>query len=551
MDEIEVAIFIMIIKMYKKLHLTRSDVQFVIELVNDFICSSYNPFLLKELNKYLNGLISNDVSQQIQRTFEQHSNPFEKFSTEHKRLTLFKRLGLCNEQKIFEIETVVKEDKTVNQSIVYKKPKCFVYLSLIFSLQQLLEIDGLFDATLKYMQSLYSESKYMKNFIQGNLWKITLKEVSSIIKDGIILPLFIYFDDLETGNALGSHAGKNLIGCVYAWIPCLPPSIASKLSSILLTQVFYSNDRKVKNGNKKIFSELIEELNKLSSEGIHIKIKGELKKVYFVTTLILGDNLGLNSILGFVESFSSTRFCRICYVSPEKMSEMTKEEDYLLRNDERHEYDSKNINPKETGVKEECFFNKLNFFKVIKNAVVDIMHDLFEGVVSRVLAKILIKFIDEKKYFTIKQLNEYLNSINFAYESANVPTNLDMEYIRKNEKLKMSAAESLFFVKYLPTIIGEHVPEEDETWSLYIKLREIVQITTSPIISEETFMELETIITEHHRLYNKFFGDLKPKFHNLLHYVRVMKNNGPLINLSAMRFESKHTEIKAILNASY
>lgn len=41
-------------------------------------------------------------------------------------------------------------------------------------------------------------------------------------------------------------------------------------------------------------------------------INNEVIRVYFPLLLIAGDNLGLNSLLGFSESFSADYFCRLC-----------------------------------------------------------------------------------------------------------------------------------------------------------------------------------------------------------------------------------------------
>lgn len=42
---------------------------------------------------------------------------------------------------------------------------------------------------------------------------------------------------------------------------------------------------------------------------------------------------------------------------------------------------------------------------------------------------------------------------------------------------------------------------------------------------------------------------LKPKFHLLLHYPRIMQEIGPLKHMSFMRFEAKHKELKQTANA--
>lgn len=61
-----------------------------------------------------------------------------------------------------------------------------------------------------------------------------------------------------------------------------------------------------------MFTALIKELVSLQEEGITICIKGVEIKIYFTLGLVLGDNLGLNSILGFVEIFSPNFYCRVC-----------------------------------------------------------------------------------------------------------------------------------------------------------------------------------------------------------------------------------------------
>lgn len=48
-------------------------------------------------------------------------------------------------------------------------------------------------------------------------------------------------------------------------------------------------------------------------------------------------------------------------------------------------------------------------------------------------------------------------------------------------------------------------------------------------------------------MYLNLFGFLKPKFHNLIHYPRILLENGPCIHFSSMRFEAFHRQIK--LNA--
>lgn len=139
------------------------------------------------------------------------------------------------------------------------------HIPLKYSLTQLLQIDGLFDALIEYKDCLRTA---LTNFVQGQLWE---KQLSGLDKDGVVLPLFGYYDDVVTENSMGSHSKINEVGAVYATIPCLPPNFASKLESIVMSDIFYSNDRK-QYGNALIFNSFIADLNQLREEGIEMQI---------------------------------------------------------------------------------------------------------------------------------------------------------------------------------------------------------------------------------------------------------------------------------------
>lgn len=116
-------------------------------------------------------------------------------------------------------------------------------------------MEGLLDATLSYMEFLYKEKHAIINFVQCEMWQKPLQTFNK--KDGIVLPLISYFDDVETGDALGSHSGINKIGNNYVWIPCLPTNFSSKLDTILVASICLSRHRK-KYGNELIFQNFIE-----------------------------------------------------------------------------------------------------------------------------------------------------------------------------------------------------------------------------------------------------------------------------------------------------
>lgn len=482
MDELEKFVLLLTIKLYA-LTVSRSEIQQIIQFISIFIKNAFIPILLKNLDEALYKVVSDEVNKEIHRLLNEFRDQFEKYSSEEKRIRLYSKLGLYVEPEVLPMATLqVNKVKETKLSIT-DKAYSVVRIPLGTSLKRLLELDGLFDKTKSNMDYLKSESKVLMNFIQGELWKSQLQNFHTKVENIIIFPLICYFDDLELGNALGSHSGINSIGAVYTWIPCLPPWFASKLDSIIFSDIFHTIDRK-RFGNRAAFQYFLADLQELYDNGIEIYDGKKLHKVYFIPTLITGDNLGINSILGYTSSFSKSNFCRVCYGGPE-LKTSSKESVFTLRTVKKYENDIQDPEShKKYGLKERCIFNDLKNFHVIENVCFDVMHDLLEGVCSYVLSQIIIQFVEVDKYFTLDYLNYRLHSTDFSSESGDVPAQISMEYLKKNLKLKMSAAETLFFCRYFSVIVGDLVPHNNQYWELYINLRKIIHIITAPMLTK-------------------------------------------------------------------
>jgi len=107
---------------------------------------------------------------------------------------------------------------------------------------------------------------------------------------------------------------------------------------------------------------LISELKDLAENGI--QLFGET--IYFIFAGFIGDNLGMNSILGFVESFSANHCCRFCKISKSHLKKATKEDKNLLRTRENYSSDLE-TNLSLTGIKEQSAFNSIPGFHVAEN----------------------------------------------------------------------------------------------------------------------------------------------------------------------------------------
>lgn len=333
-------------------------------------------------------------------------------------------------------------------------------------------------------------------------------------------------------------------------MPCLPVEIKSSLDSIYLLLLFSAKDRK-EFGNKIVFKAIVEELKYLFQKGTEIKTKDGIKTVYFQLGLILGDNLGLHSLLGLVESFNSTYYCRFCKMPKELLEISTVLVENSLRTKEIYESNLQLNNCSGNGIKEVCIWNDLDNFYVTDNYSVDIMHDIFEGVCHFDLNVILNYFINEIKIFSLNTLNSIIRFFNYGpMDEKNRPPEIIQECLKKGH-FKMSASEMAIFCRYLGLMIGSYVANNNVQWELYLLLCEIIDIITSKTIHARAHILLQSLIKKHHEIYiNIFQKKLKPKHHFMLHYSDIMQQVGALYNLPCMRFEAKHRQFKTAANAT-
>lgn len=80
--------------------------------------------------------------------------------------------------------------------------------------------------------------------------------------------------------------------------------------NINLVSLFYSDDLKTYGFDKKL-KPLIDDLKILETEGNQLPFFFE-NPLFGSVIQLTGDYLILNGLLGFVESFSVTHFCRFC-----------------------------------------------------------------------------------------------------------------------------------------------------------------------------------------------------------------------------------------------
>jgi hypothetical protein len=184
-------------------------------------------------------------------------------------------------------------------------------------------------------------------------------------------------DDVEINNLLGSHSMNQSISALYYSFPLAENS--SKLSNIFLAALIKTIDYK-KFGNELCLRKLITEINIFEKEEINITTHDKKFKIYFILGLILGDNLGLNTMLDFSKSFSANFYCRFCKTSKSDAKGLFVENKQLMRTVDNYANDVNTNDFLTTGIYKESILNKIYSFHVVSNYCIDIMHDIFEGI---------------------------------------------------------------------------------------------------------------------------------------------------------------------------
>lgn len=167
------------------------------------------------------------------------------------------------------------------------------------------------------------------------------------------MPVGLYSDGVQYNDSLGPHTESNEM--LYYFFPLLNDPLA--LENIHLASIIKTVD--VKNfGNGKCFAPLVEQFHNLGSVGMEFTIKGETKTFRFILAILTGDNLALNSILGFSKSFSANHYCRCCTKSKDEMKLLCTEDTSALRTKENYLEDLQLNSFRDTGLVENSIFNQ-------------------------------------------------------------------------------------------------------------------------------------------------------------------------------------------------
>ena len=467
--------------------------------------------------------------------FDECQNPFAQLETSHQQEKYFAQSGYFIKPREISlgIEYHPRNNATTGHVDQKAKHATFQYVPLPELLKAVLESTGFMRTIL---QNPSSNDGIMRDFHDG----LFCKE-HGFFSDHRNIRLLLYVDECEIANPLGSKAGLHKIGVIYCTILNLPSRFRSSLCNCFLISLFNAGDP--------ILQPLVNDIQLLEQEGLSIATDVFAGKLKVSIAQVTGDNLGVNGILGYVESFISNHFCRHCRMHKREMQIALLARAEQLRNVQSYEDDLSCNNPTATGIKAPCLLNNVENFHVATNYAPDVMHDLLEGVCGIEVHLVLAALIDEG-LFDLDLLNSRITSFDYSpADSKNKPSPVTIQRLQNPDGASGQTASQMWcLIRYLPLIIGDKVPEGNEYFEVILLLLECMDfIFSTEITTEETFV-LKQLIKDHHEHFLEMFPErnLKPKHHFMTHYPHQMRMLGPLVHFWTMRFEAKHRFFKRL-----
>ncbi|KAL1458020.1 hypothetical protein WDU94_008196 [Cyamophila willieti] len=522
-------------KLYSNPQVPRSVVQTVMSSIESFSLSYSEGVVSLVKNVLSHDQFSNQQST-IANTLKKTQSNLAEFNSDYKRLQYFEKLGSFIKAREVQIGSQFQYDyKNGYHSVPYVMH--VVPLSLV--LQNVFAMNGFFDSCLEYVRSLENNpDEPIMNIMQGSTWKKMKREMATS-EDVLHLPMIVYYDDFEVNNPLGAHAGIHKIGGLYISLPFLPRKYVSLIDHILILALFHTSDRE-KFGNKMVFNHPINELNFLRDKGVPVTTASFKGQVKLHVVALTGDNLGLNGMLGFVESFSAHFYCRICKSSKSEIQKVFREDSSKLRTMESYNADLALNNCSQTGIKSECIWFELEGFHLFDNVAVDLLHDFFHGCCCYTMDFMLKYLVQDSKIISLSSLETKIVNFFYGPDSGSKPINA-ITIEGGKIKCKTSASEMRNLVTYFGVMIGSEVPIGDSNWELFLLLRQILDKLVSPRVFLHTVLILEHLISDFIKTFCRITGsNVKPKFHFLIHYPKMLEKFGSAIQTSTFRFEAKH-----------
>lgn len=482
----------------------------------------------------------------------------KQFNSQEKRLQFYKRhFRLVEPETIFisHSETSVVRINCHGESILKRKSNTFQYISLRSTLSILF-------GNADFRKKFYGEVENCNGFMESHRDTNNFKSSDFFKRFPFAIRFQLFFDETEVTNPLGSKTKKHELGMFCYRIENLPPVENSRLVNIHPLVVSHSKDLK-SSDFKFIADKIFTEMSLLESdEGMLLDVPDMPGfRVHGTISSICGDTKGMHELFGF-SGPSSNKFCRLCLIHRDEIRKISRNSDLRMRTRENYEEHVQQANLTNgesipsTGVKFSCQFNR-SIHLSGDNQILDCMHDFLEGVVSFIVMLVLRHFATNDKYkLSAKELNRRLKKFAYSYyDLKNKPSPRFTDPLLRQEKnynTKQRASQNWCLISILPLLLGDLIDIDDPYFELILILNRIMNIVFSPTIALEHTIVLEEHIRQMFLLFNQLFPSVNPinKFHHMVHYPAIIRENGPPMRYWCMRYEAYHNICKRVAHVN-
>ncbi len=189
--------------------------------------------------------------------------------------------------------------------LMKKNHKSFQYISILKSLQQVLDCQKILDQACN-LNTVLKQPQTTCVHIYKSFFDVAFLKENQLLSKQESISLILYIDEFEICNTLETSKRKHKICGLYWILGNLPPGCNSALSSIYLAALIKCAELKCY-GYEKVLKPVINDLVILEKSGTKLgrNVKGTVQ-------CVIADNVSAHSTAGFVEIFSGSYVCRFC-----------------------------------------------------------------------------------------------------------------------------------------------------------------------------------------------------------------------------------------------
>ncbi len=421
------------------------------------------------------------------------------------------------------------------------KANTMQYVSIIDTLKLILKKEDILTEVLYFQRS--ADGK-MYDYCDGSAFANNPLFQDHSPEHPVIL-LHMFNDDFTCVNQLRNISKKYKINATYFVVGNLERMHRSKLDMINLVSLAKAMHVKLY-GMNEILQPMIEEIQQLEN-GVEIAVENDTILFRATISVFSSDNLGAHMIAGHPENFStSLRLCRVCFIDKRNLRICMNPRLFPMRTKEMYNEQAQRVardpsRASDYGINRASALNQLQYFHVTGGLPPCVYHDIMQGVGVDLFERVITQLILDQ-LFSYAELTQLVNNFEFStVDKSNKPT-----IITEQLKLNFTQAQMWCFMRHLPLIIGNLIPENHKHWELAIQFLDTVEHVLAPVQTQESVDYMRTLISDFLYMYKELYPEIKwkAKMHYLMHYPEMTLKYGPLISVSTMRFESKNEDVK-------